>query len=489
MTTMDQEKLEELLSAYLDGELDDQQVKWVERLVQENENARGLLNDLQQTVQLVSTLPRQSAPASIMDDLQLHLERDELLGEPVSFEPDVRKSRISIKPILSIAAMVIVVLSATLWMARDHTPFPQRPGGDVLALAESKESTRLDKDYSGIENGKSRNRGQDARLTDGHALSTDRFASADINTKLEVGTNIHAIQMHPFSNETLRLKIKAKNTKERNALSTRLVTHFSNRQLKDISKVARYTKVKPSDGGFYYQGEPKINFTQPDQTQILVRIPVREIDRLLDEISQTEDIDDRVAVAAGPLIFRGLGQTRSTLQRLVSFDAESEKRSSEKKLSRTNKRRHSSKSSFRNESDHHKTNDEQTKKLFIDLLDVVGMDTAVVETMFEDSSEKTSAGVGKRDAVADHSDQSTTNVPMAISSLKKESQVHAENSSRSVLTRPRPSELRGNVQEPYVTFIIELQIEKPKPQPPHKTTRPTRPKPPVKKSIPKSNAQ
>ena len=165
MTMMDQEKLGELLSAYLDGELDEQQIQWVECLVQENVTARSLLNDLQQTAQLVSALPRQSAPASIADDLQLHRERDELLGEPGPYDPIVQKSRISFKPLLSIAAMIIVVVSATLWMARDHTPFPQRPGGDVLALTESEESTRLNKDYSVYESEESQSRIQDAALT------------------------------------------------------------------------------------------------------------------------------------------------------------------------------------------------------------------------------------------------------------------------------------------------------------------------------------
>jgi len=246
--------------------------------------------------------------------------------------------------------------------------------------------------------------------------------------------------------------------------------------------------MKQNNGGFYYQGEPSINYTQKDQTQILVRLPVREIDRLLDEISQTKDIDDRVVMTAGPLIFHGLDQTRSTLQRLDSYNANSKKKPSEIERKRKVKRNRSSKSSSRNESDHHKANDEQTRKLFIDLLDVLDMETAIVDTMFEDSSEK-STPAGKDNAVTDYRDQSTANVPMAISSTNKESQVHAENTSHRVLDQTRPSELHTDIQETYVTMVIELLIEKPKPKPPHKTTQPIRPKPTVKKPISNSKAQ
>lgn len=488
MTTMDQEKLGELLSAYLDGELDDQQVQWVESLIQENETARSLLNDLQQTAQLVSTLPRQSAPASIADDLQLHLERDELLGEPGPSEPVVRKSRISIKPILSIAAMILVVVSATLWMARDHTPFAKKPGGDVFALAEREESTRLNIGHSMNKREDSLRRNQDTDLTDGLAESAGQFASTDMNTMLEVGTDVQAIQLHSFSNETLRLKINTKNAKERNEMAARLVTHLSNRHLKDISKSTRRTKMNQSNGGFYYQGEPSINFIQKDQTQILVRLPVREIDRLLDEISQIKDIDDRVAVAAGPLIFRGLDQTRSTLQSLDFYHTNSKKTPYEIKRQRNGLRKRSSRTSIRDDSDRHKANDEQTRKLFIDLLDVVGMDTAIVDTMFRENSEKPLASDGKGLVIKDNSrGQSTTNIPMTISTTRTDTQVGTLKLCGRAIAHLRSEELRARNLEPHVTFVIELQIENPK-SPPN-TSRPTPRKPVAKKSKSNSKAQ
>ena len=82
MSRMDQEQLGELLSAYLDGELDVREAEAVERILKEDASARHLMENLRQTVSVVSSLPRHSAPSGIAEDLQLTVERSELLGGP-----------------------------------------------------------------------------------------------------------------------------------------------------------------------------------------------------------------------------------------------------------------------------------------------------------------------------------------------------------------------------------------------------------------------
>ena len=73
-------ELTELLSAYLDGELADEQRMEVEALLADDAETRALLDEIRATVELVRSLPRAKASDDLMDGLRSRLERKALLG-------------------------------------------------------------------------------------------------------------------------------------------------------------------------------------------------------------------------------------------------------------------------------------------------------------------------------------------------------------------------------------------------------------------------
>ena len=62
MSDIDREQLGEWLSAYLDGELSEEQTTVVERLLREDASARQSLDALRRASELVPSLPRHAAP-------------------------------------------------------------------------------------------------------------------------------------------------------------------------------------------------------------------------------------------------------------------------------------------------------------------------------------------------------------------------------------------------------------------------------------------
>ena len=80
MKTDAHDKMEELLNAYHDGQLNAREAAKVERLLENDAHAKLLLDQIVQTSQLVRQLPRAEAPESLRDEIQYQLERDQLLN-------------------------------------------------------------------------------------------------------------------------------------------------------------------------------------------------------------------------------------------------------------------------------------------------------------------------------------------------------------------------------------------------------------------------
>src|SRR5262245_312418 len=79
MATYDEQ--DELLSAYLDGELPDEERRTVEARLASDPEARKLLDELRQTAAAVRGLPRRSAPAGLANAVRARLERGALVSE------------------------------------------------------------------------------------------------------------------------------------------------------------------------------------------------------------------------------------------------------------------------------------------------------------------------------------------------------------------------------------------------------------------------
>ncbi len=122
MNTKDHHELSELLSAYLDDELSAEDKARVEQRLQDDVPARRLLEELRTTVALVSSLPRRAAPGSVAQDIELRLERHELLGDVPDSLVSPRKRWPIVRATLSLAAVLGVVVFAGLYIANDRSP-------------------------------------------------------------------------------------------------------------------------------------------------------------------------------------------------------------------------------------------------------------------------------------------------------------------------------------------------------------------------------
>ncbi len=90
MDLSDREQLEQQLSAFLDGELSDEQVAELQRMLAASPDAKQLLAELEKTVAAVRGLPRQPSPDDLYESITAQLERSALLEGDVAEGSPVR---------------------------------------------------------------------------------------------------------------------------------------------------------------------------------------------------------------------------------------------------------------------------------------------------------------------------------------------------------------------------------------------------------------
>lgn len=316
MSTIDRDKLGEWLSAYVDGEVSEKQKELIERTLREDEGARRLLDELRMTVDAVSSLPRHAAPDSIAEDVQLHVERSELLSEP-GRPVSGRVGRRVLVPAVVSAAAVVGLSVGGLWimLGRDL------PGSgrtlDRLALGpEAPEEVASLKrgrggDFSAVSS--------EAEPAAGDEEGNRLIATASFEQKLQAGMGLASVRGHAFRNETVRLQVSVRDEAERDAVAERLVAYLSERDAIDLATL-------PADepeqaGSFYYQGRPEVNFAATGEKQLLVRASRRDLEGALDMLADATSKADSIALRVGPLSIRGLEQTRTVLYGLAPSPA------------------------------------------------------------------------------------------------------------------------------------------------------------------------
>ncbi len=135
-------EIDELLSAYLDGQLSDRQHTEVKRLLRNDKDVSLRLHRLQQQKQLLSALPVETAPAGMLEAIQASLERTFILDR---FSHTTRTAagarQLFARRFLTAAAMLIIPLGLLAWVvftilspAETPTTLSQMddPGGSIL---------------------------------------------------------------------------------------------------------------------------------------------------------------------------------------------------------------------------------------------------------------------------------------------------------------------------------------------------------------------
>lgn len=111
------EQIEARLAAYIDGQLDETARQEIEKHLASNPQHRRLIDDLIEQKRLVESLPRESAPAEVLEVVQGHLERNALLN-PLESELVESTMQINRWPqVRAVAAVLVVVagLAAAVW--------------------------------------------------------------------------------------------------------------------------------------------------------------------------------------------------------------------------------------------------------------------------------------------------------------------------------------------------------------------------------------
>ncbi|NLH17098.1 MAG: zf-HC2 domain-containing protein [Phycisphaerae bacterium] len=134
-------EIDELLSAYLDGQLSDRQHTEVKRLLRNDKEVSERLHQLSQQKQLLGLLPIETAPTGLLDSIQTSLERQFILQhDPQSGRSAAGARQLFVRRLLTAAAMLILpagLLAVVVYMimspARSSAPTTKvDPGGAIL---------------------------------------------------------------------------------------------------------------------------------------------------------------------------------------------------------------------------------------------------------------------------------------------------------------------------------------------------------------------
>ncbi|MCO6438223.1 MAG: hypothetical protein J5J06_14105 [Phycisphaerae bacterium] len=130
-----------LLSAYLDGALADGDRAKVEALLRRDADLQQLLEDLRANREALLSLPRHSAPATLLSDIRAQLERQELLSEDMTRPVAVGGGRSGWWAFASAAAMVGIVALGTYWVTSDRNgTSPFIPGAQLAMKSPGKDA-------------------------------------------------------------------------------------------------------------------------------------------------------------------------------------------------------------------------------------------------------------------------------------------------------------------------------------------------------------
>jgi hypothetical protein len=125
------ENIEELLNSFIDGELTEKEQTRVKQLVSRNADVARRLRELRNSKMLVSSLPREEAPAQILENVKVLLEiGTQSVERSWSQEPsDSRKGarHLMFRKVLAAAAMVglVAVLSMVVYTIVAPEPVPE----------------------------------------------------------------------------------------------------------------------------------------------------------------------------------------------------------------------------------------------------------------------------------------------------------------------------------------------------------------------------
>jgi len=305
MSKIDQDKLGELLSAYLDHELDANERRVVDSILREDASARRLLSELRETSQSISSLPRHAAPVSIVADIQSRLERTALLGESkrVQSRPTSRSAWRWIRP-LSMAAVVALTALGYYWFSGPSAS-NQR---NELAASKERAVLNIKRELATGETV--------ASVAKSNEKNKTIALQPPLDVKLAEGASPASIENHTFESEPVVLQVAAATDKARVAVANTLAESLRSQGIADFRSEemkSKQVRVK-SDSAFFVNGKAGVNFESSNEQQILVHAPRSQVDAMLASLSKSEKDAAAVELHAGAISARGVEASQQLLQ-------------------------------------------------------------------------------------------------------------------------------------------------------------------------------
>lgn len=302
------ERMSELLSAYLDGEVTATERAEAQRLLESNSAARELLEDLRRNTSALQSLPRTTAPIEIAERVRQRIERGELVEAGDSTVADHTGS-----PWFRFVAMAatLALVVAGVWFVANLQP-PVTPGeSQSLVLKEENDRARgLSSEPSEVGYQASADgRGQKA-APEGKGQENAIALVATAGQKLALGARPAELVDHPFGNESIHLTVAADNELARN----RHMRAFD-AALGQLNVPAVNDSLTESAGAFQVAGKPGVNFDDGQQRQILVRLPASHARALLHGMAESAGSAE-AALNVGPIAVQGWETTTEMFSRI-----------------------------------------------------------------------------------------------------------------------------------------------------------------------------
>ncbi len=126
--------LDELLSSFMDGELNPRQRTEVQRMASHDSQVARRLRQLQNTRSLLCSLPIAKAPSDLLDQIKTSLERHSLLQEqPVLGRHTIGAWTLACRRFVSVAAVLVLMGVLGFVVYQIVSPVPQRPVSSWVA--------------------------------------------------------------------------------------------------------------------------------------------------------------------------------------------------------------------------------------------------------------------------------------------------------------------------------------------------------------------
>ena len=148
--------IEELLNAYIDGELSEKERQRVAHVLSEDAEAQELFKQIQQVSKSVSAIPIASAPNDLADNIQYELEREFLLGKEEGLSELAGEKHLQVRWLVSAAAVLVlagVIVTVVYTVLNNPTDSVLPPDPPVVVVRPPKDLPVPDAFAVGPDNG------------------------------------------------------------------------------------------------------------------------------------------------------------------------------------------------------------------------------------------------------------------------------------------------------------------------------------------------